>query len=539
MARADQTSTTGTLAAARSCLEQGDLPGVERHCRDLLAQDPDRHEGWFLLGSAALRGGQPGVARGFLARATGLAPGRAEYLAALARSYSMTWHHPRAAALAREALATGPDDPPVLNELGHILLLADRPDEALPVLQKAARGAPDSAEFQFNYASACRVVGQLGNAKAACEAALKADPDYFRAWSMLADLQGGKLDEHSLADLQRAFGSLAPTQVEAALHLGNALFRALEGRGRYAEAMQVLVRSKVPAQQLLGYEFADDQALFDALQRLSRPLRVGANELAAVTGKPIFVMGMPRSGTTLLERMLSSHPEVGTAGEVHNFGILLQRAAGDAGLGVPSPEVLSRAAQTDLAKLGEDYLASVRPRIGDEPYFVDKLPHNFLYAGFIAGALPAAPLVCMRRHPMDTCLGNFRQLFALGFPYYRFSYDLEDTARYFIAFDKLLRHWQALMPGRILEVQYESLVTQPETELRRVLAHCGLEWDPACLAYARNESPVSSASAVQVREGLNTRAFGRWRHYAKELSGVRTLLEQSGIEIVPDAGALP
>ncbi len=531
MGRPKQNSASRLLAAARDCLSRGDLAGVEQHCRSLLEGEPGHAEGWYLLGSAALRAGQPAVARDFLARAAGLAPERAEYLAALALSYSMTWHHPRAAEIARESLALEPKSPDVLNQLGQVLLQADCPHEAVMVLEKAAGQAPQDPECQFNFASACRFLGRLADASAACEAALAADPGYFRAQSMLAELQSDQVDEGRLASLQAAFAALGPHDVEASLHVGFALFRALEAHGRCAEAMQALIASKAPARRMLGYEFAEDQSLFDALVQAVPTSSAGIEASPGGQPSPIFVMGMPRSGTTLLERMLSSHPKVGSAGEVHNFGILLQRAAGAAGLGVPTPALLAQAADTDMARLGADYLASVRSRVGEEPLFVDKLPHNFLFAGFIARALPAAPLICLRRHPLDTCLGNFRQLFALGFPYYRYSYQLADTARYFVAFDRLLRHWQTVIPGRILEVEYEALVTQPERELRRVLKHCGLPWDPACLAFEENAAPVTTASAVQVRENLNTRAFGRWRLYESELQGVRTILEQAGINI--------
>ena len=162
---------------------------------------------------------------------------------------------------------------------------------------------------------------------------------------------------------------------------------------------------------------------------------------------------------------------------------------------------------------------------------MDKLPHNFLYAGYIAAALPNARIICLRRKPMDSVLGNFRQLFAWSSPMYAYSFDLMDTARYYLLFDRLMRHWAKVMPGRILEVGYEALVADQEGETRRVLMHCGLPWNDACLDFHRNPAPVATASAVQVREPVHRRAIGRWKRYERELQPVRELVEASGITV--------
>jgi hypothetical protein len=153
------------------------------------------------------------------------------------------------------------------------------------------------------------------------------------------------------------------------------------------------------------------------------------------------------------------------------------------------------------------------------------MPLNFLYAGFIAAALPQATIVCLRRDPLDTCLSNFRQLFALEYSYYNYAYDLLDTGRYYRQFDRLMAHWQRVLPGRILEVQYERIVADQEGQTRRLLEFCGLPWEDACLSFERNAAPVSTASAVQVREPLYGSAVGRWRRYEAQLGELKALLE--------------
>ena len=194
-------------------------------------------------------------------------------------------------------------------------------------------------------------------------------------------------------------------------------------------------------------------------------------------------------------------------------------------------DTVEKAAGCDWQRVGEAYIHATRPNTGHTPRFIDKLPHNFLYAGFIAKALPNAKIVCLRRNPMDSCLGNFRQLFAQTSPYYDYSFDIENCGRYWLMFDRLMCHWAQVLPGRILQVNYEDIVEDQTAALNAVLEHCGLPWNDACLAFQDNAAPVATASAVQVREPLNNRSIGRWRRYDNELMPLRRLLEDAGVAI--------
>lgn len=514
---------------ARESLAAQDFVAVERLCRHALDQNPRDAEALYLLGTAALIGGRPDAAQQCLREATVLVPNRADFLATLAQSYSVTWHHPEAADCARAAAALEPRDGSILNTLGEVLLRADDPQAARPLLEQAVAQLPAALAPRLNLASVCRQLGDLSGARQSCEAALNIDSHCYRAWSMLAELAPASISGQRLAALREAFSMAGSNSPDACLHTGFALARVLETDKQFAEAFAVLAASKAPARRMLNYHFDSDAVIFSTLREVFTDKAVSQH--GGEPDAPIFVMGMPRSGTTLVERLLSGHREVISAGEVHNFGILLQRAVGDPGLGVPSPRHLIEAADMNLEALGQRYLESVADKVKGAARFVDKLPHNFLFAGFIARALPGAKMICLRRQPLDTCIGNFRQLFALSFPYYRYSYDIEDTARYYSAFDRLMAHWQQVLPGRILEISYEALVRDPEEQLRGLLDFCELEWDPACLAIEANRTPVSSASAVQVREGIHTRGIDRWRNYAPQLAGAIAILERAGIEL--------
>ena len=185
----------------------------------------------------------------------------------------------------------------------------------------------------------------------------------------------------------------------------------------------------------------------------------------------------------------------------------------------------------DLAAVGQRYIDSTRPLTGKTPHFVDKLPLNFFYIGFIHFALPNAKIVCLRRQPLDSCLSLYRQLFAVTFSYYNFTYDLADIGRYYVFFDRLLAHWRRVLPGKVLEVSYESLVADQEPTTRALLDFCGLRWEPQCLDFHTNAAPVATASSVQVRAPLYGTAVGRWRRYAAQLEPLIAQLRAAGIPL--------
>jgi hypothetical protein len=222
---------------------------------------------------------------------------------------------------------------------------------------------------------------------------------------------------------------------------------------------------------------------------------------------------------------------VRSAGELSDFGVALKRASGSQTRELLDVDTVTRARHADWRRLGQAYIDSTRERAGDRAHFIDKLPHNFLYAGYIANALPEARIICVRRDPVDTCLSNLRQLFAQDTAYFDYSFDLLDIGRYYVRFDRLMAFWERQLPGRILQVGYERLVDQQEACTRELLAFCGLSWDEACLRFEQNQAPVATASAVQVREPMYRTAVRRWKRYEAQLQPLLDLLEASGIAV--------
>jgi hypothetical protein len=240
---------------------------------------------------------------------------------------------------------------------------------------------------------------------------------------------------------------------------------------------------------------------------------------------PIFIVGLPRTGTTLTERIVASHSQVESADETFFLQLAIRQASGLAGQDDITLEMIDAAAATDMQSLASNYLQAVDYRLTDRPLFIDKYPFNFLYLGFIAKAFPQARIVHLRRNPMDACFAMYKQSF------FKFAYKLEDLAEYYVAYDRLHQHWLNVLGDRVIEVQYESLVADLEGETRSLLKRLGLEFEPACLEFHKNETPSATASAVQIREKVHTRSVHKWKKLSESLQPLAIRLEQSGVDL--------
>ncbi|WP_225584031.1 sulfotransferase [Pseudoxanthomonas sp. PXM02] len=514
-------------AALADAWRRRDWGAMERLAMAWLQARPDDVPVRFALGVALLERQRAQAAAAQLQRVTELAPGHADAWAQHARALSLLQRPAEAVVAADRALALAPRDARTLDALGVVYSRANAHVRAVALFRHAVSVMPTHAAYRYNLASSLTFCGEFDAAEQEYEACLAQDPLHWRAHSSLSRLRRQTPESNHL---QRLHAVLAETggDADAQLHVHHALFKEYEDLGDHAHAFSHLQAGKHARRGVLDYRPERDAALFDAL-REAFPVPIPSDE-GHDSREPLFVVGLPRTGTTLVERILSSHPQVHAAGELQNFGVLLKRASGSATRHLLDPDTIRRASALDWRKLGADYVASTRPDTGGTAHFIDKLPHNFLYAAYIARALPRARIVCLRRHPLDSCLSNFRQLFALNTPYFDYANDLLDTGRYYLHFDRLVAHWREILPERLLEVAYEDIVSEPEIAARRLLAFCGLPWDDACLDFHQNPQPVATASAVQVRQPLYRSALGRWRHYAPQLSDLRRLLEAGGVE---------
>lgn len=505
-----------------------DWPRTQAIASQLLSIVPGDADVHLAAGTANLEMRRMQSALHHLQRATTLAPGRADAVLQWARALALA-KQPGEAKEAADRVRLMSPDAAMLAMLGAIYADAGAYDDALSAYRDAAQQAPDQASYQYNLAAAWISVGNVDEAEKAIEACLALDPRFARAHLTLAHLRKQRPGNNHVAQLEQwlAGGSFDDAG-HVCLHM--ALAKELDDLGHYAASFNHLSRGKAIASRGVRYDASRDEMLCAALAR-AFPETPSLQHAGSTSEEPIFVFGLPRTGTTLVERILASHPDVHGAGELLNFGMALRRHWGQRPPLWEDAAIAAHATQVNWRDVGETYVASTRPQTGHTARFVDKFPFNFLYAGFIACAMPHAKLVCLRRHPMDSCLGNFRQLFAEKLPYYDYSFDLLDTGRYYVQFDRLMAHWQRVFPGRILELSYEALVTDPTTAISELLAFCGLPWNDACLRSEALPTAVATASALQVREPIHARAVGQWHRYEEQLRDLRDLLAQAGVSI--------
>jgi len=496
----------------------------------LLPQKPENAELHHLAGLSALELQQMPQALQYLQRAMVLYPLRADYATQFAKALSMVNLSADAVTVAERALTLLPLTAQTLDTLGVIYTRANAHDRATSLYDRAVALAPSHPNYRYNFAKSLVFVGDMDAAERELEACLGMAPWYWGAHLTLSQLRKQSKTSNHLERLHQLL--LKTTENHAAqMNLNLALAKEYEDLADYPKAFEHLAAGKAAAPVKREDSAQRSEALFEAITRASpKPQPASAG---FPTEEPIFVIGMPRSGTTLVERIISSHPDVHSAGELQNFALALKRASGSRTPLLIDIDTITRSQDVDWQKVGEDYLTSTRPDTGSKPRFIDKLPHNFLYVGAIANALPNAKIICLRRDPMDTCLSNFRQLFSVGSPYHDYSFDLLNTGRYYILFDRLMAHWKQLFPGRILEVDYETLVDAQEASSRQLLEFCGLPWNDACLNFESNQAPATTASAVQVREPIYRNALKRWKQYEAQLTDLQELLRNAGIALDP------
>lgn len=486
------------------------------------------HAGVYsIAGVIKLELGQPGLAADYFRRAEELDPARADFATLHAKALVLAGCSGSALQVADRALALLPDDPMTLDTLGVIYTQAHAHARAITAFRRAGTLSPSLPSCRFNLANALIATGDMAAAEHELLACIQLAPSYWNSHLLLSQLRRQSAERNHLAPLHRLLSQHA-SEPNAQIYLNMALAKEYEDLDDYPRAFKHLQRGKSAARKARPYSIKRDQLMFEALMSAFRQPQ--PDTAGDPTSEPIFIIGMPRSGTTVVERIISNHPDVYAAGELQNFAGALQQTSGSPVPVLLDPAIAAQASRLDWRQLGARYLASTRPMTGQSPRFIDKLPHNFLYAGFIARALPNAKIICLRRNPLDTCLGNFRQLFESASFYFDYSHDLTDTGQYFVLFDRLMAHWQHVFPGRILELQYEELVAAPEYFSRKLLDFCGLPWDQACLTFEANPAPVTTFSATQVREPIHRSAVGRWKKYAEHLQELRSLLVAAGVQ---------
>jgi tetratricopeptide (TPR) repeat protein len=510
------------IEEATAALLEGDRRRSEELFRGVLSGDPSHAAALCGLAALSLAADVPRDAERLLRHALR----QSEHLPLAYRGLAPTLlglgRLCEAEAATRYLARIEPKSPQTWVTAAGVAIRLMRQTEAIDAYERALQLRPQEVGLRMSIGHLQKTLGRRAESEASYKAALAMDPGRAEAYWSLADLKNYAFSDEEISAMQRLIES-DPRGLSNEAQLDFALGKAFEQRRRFREAFAYYAR---------GAELRRREAPFDIAQFERRCERIRAFFDAAFFASrrgsgdssraPIFIVGLPRSGSTLVEQILASHSAVEGTMELLNV-LNIVREFDDMAPGRNGyPEAVERASPERLTELGRRYVEQTAPLLRlNRRRFTDKLPNNFGHIGLIHTILPHATVIDVRRHPMDACFSTFKQYFAEG---QNFSYDLEDLGRYYRCYLALMDHWDVVLPGKVLHVRYEELVRSPEAGIRRLLEHCGLEFEPACMAFHQTQRPVRTASAEQVRQPIYTSAVGHWRHFEQELEPLRRAL---------------
>jgi hypothetical protein len=492
---------------------------------------PEFPEAWFAASYIRLRCGYPEEALEAIERATELRPDDPAWQLQELLCLDACNLRGRAIELGTRLLKSEISELRYFATLGQVLFDLQQYEAARSALQRAIAADESVAPLQLALARCELALGNLGAAAAACERSLALDHAYAEALHFRSTLLQRSSDANHIAELRRLL-ERPPASPRAHSLLLYALARELEELGEYEESFSVLVEAGALYRKTLDFDLESERAFLGAIPAAWTPEAAAAAATASLPADasrivPIFVVGLPRSGTTLVERILGAHSLVTSAGELPDFSRHLSRMI-EAMPGAAEHDragLVEYSARVDFPALGQRYLEQAAPMAGDTPYFIDKYPQNAIYLGPIHSALPRAKIVLVERSPMDACFSMFKQVFTDSFP---FSYNLDELADYYISYQAVMQHWRLLLGDRIHVVHYEELVKDQEAVTRRLLDFCELEFEPSCMEFHSSTAPVITASASQVRQAIYSSSVGNWLNYRERLKPLEEKLRAAG-----------
>ncbi len=425
-----------------------------------------------------------------------------------------------AAGVLRRALGEGCAEPDRLARGALLFSQMAAHGDALACHRALVRLLPGRPEALRGLAAAETACGLLEEAETHLDQAIGADPAEPDGWYNRSVLRRQRPARNHVAALR---ARIATAKGADLIPLAYALAKELEDLGEDGESFTWLTRGAAARRERLSYRVETDVAAMERIPQVFSAEKLATPAPGASAARPIFIVGLPRTGTTLLEQMLGMHPQVAALGELTELPMAVMRAAGGANKG----ETIARAGEADFAAFGADYVRAVAAHGPPRPVTVDKLPSNFLYLGMLRLGLPGARILHLRRSPMDSAYAIYKTLFRMGYPY---SYSLTDLAQYYVAYHRLMDHWRAAAPGLMVDIDYEALVGAPETTLRAVLERIDLAWDDSCLRFHDAAGPVATASAAQVREPVHARSVGLWRRHTEGLAPFFAGVKDAGID---------
>ena len=507
-----------------SLLAANRLAEASECCRRLLGAAPDLVEGHFLVGLIALELRQTWAAVSAFGSVTKLAPEHAAAWAQLARLFMSAGQPGRADAALEKAIRYQDENPVVQDLIGTVYSMLGDQSSAAEWYAKALERQPGHVPYLLNKANNLMFTGQLGRAADVLESVLEQQPANPNAHWILANVRRAK-DRSHVEVLERLAGNESRNP-QALAFLNYALGKELEDLAEWEAAFAAFERGARARRRTVDFDEAAEEEMFAALERVYTAEWLQGIPPGHDDPSAIFVVGQPRTGTTLVERIITSHSQVHSAGELRQFGNSIRRLSDYRERKRVSARLVEGAARIEPRKLGHAYMVTSERMRGTLPRFVDKLPTNYLHIPLILGALPNAKIVHLCRHPMDAAFASYKQLFADAYPH---SYDQQEMARHHARYRHLMDLWRERFPGRFFDIAYEDVAGDLEPSARRLIERLELPWEDGCLDFHGQEAAVTTASAVQVREPAHTRSIGRWRRYERQLEPMRRTLEALGV----------
>lgn len=496
-------------------------------CLRILNRDPKFADAYYILALIAGETNQIVTAAKTLDMAISLDSDKVEYYAQKARFLLPLARNREATEAALKAYSMDNNDAFQFDTIGCALSQLGLQKHAKEMFEEAIKREPNNNQYQYNYANVLRYLGEFDKANTTLEKTIKIQPNHYLAHWVLSGLSKKSKKNNHIDRLQKTAQKLS-SNVEAQTFLHYAIGKEYEDMNEHESAFLHYKKGAVKQRSSIDYNIQKDEQLFECLiSNLDKKFFRQVIKTCE-TEEPIFIIGLPRSGTTLVERIINSHSDVFAAGELLNFGIETKWLSETSGSDLLTPQVINALMKKDISSLGKSYIESTRGTTGQTKHFIDKLPFNFLYAGLIAKALPNAKFIHLKRNAMDSCFSMFKQKFALA---YHYSYDLEELGQYYLLYNQLMDHWHKMLPGKILDVSYETLVSDQENISRQIIDHCGLEWQESCLQFHKNKDAVTTASAAQVRSPIYSSSIDKWRQYEKYLGPLKNVLVSAGIKI--------
>lgn len=511
------------LRTAASMYCDGEVEQAERTVRQYLLTHGDHVEGMRLLAEIGVKldvlDDAELLLQGVLALAPDYHAARYEYAVVLLKRHK----HVQALEQMEKLLKIDPDNSVYRTTHATVCAGFGNVERALPLYRELVRNQPNEAELHLSIAHVLKTVGRPDEAVESYRAATAARPRYGEAYWSLANMKTYWFTDEELGRM-RAEEAAPTVQLADRYHLCFALGKALEDREQYAEAFLYYERGNALKKTECRYrpEFTERNSRLQA-EVCTREFFLARQNFGCDSTAPIFIVGLPRSGSTLVDQILASHSEVEGTMELAEVLRQVQQLQGrEPENAVPRyPGILAELTSEEFGRMGQKYLADSGSYRTGKPRFIDKMPNNFRHIGLIHLMLPNAKIIDARRGAMACCFSNFKQLFASG---QQFTYSFEDIARYYRTYVELMAHWDTALPGKVLRIQHEALVDDLEGNVRRILEFCGLEFEPTCVEFHRTERRIHTASSEQVRKPINREGLDQWRHFEPWLGALRERL---------------